>query len=152
MSMVNQFQLFGNAGKDPEVSTTSTGKPVLTLSLAVNKKSKKENGELVERTNWFNLTVYSEKLIEVFKNGVKKGTSIAVTGELRTDSYTSNKFTDPDGNFAKIYTTSFIVQEMRFLGNKKPEDSTSGDLTQSEGVPPEIENPPTFDDDDDIPF
>ncbi|MBX2986800.1 MAG: single-stranded DNA-binding protein [Bdellovibrionaceae bacterium] len=83
MSTKNQFTLIGNVGQTPELKKTKDGKSYLNMSMAVNKRYKDSEGESKTLTNWFNLTVW-EKQAEALAKMIKKGTLIAVGGELTT--------------------------------------------------------------------
>ena len=63
---------------------------------------------------------------------LKKGVKIAITGELRTGSYTNK-----DGH--KVYTTDVVVNEHEFVESKKdsqeePQSSDDGYMDIPEGI------------------
>jgi single-strand DNA-binding protein len=55
---VNRVILVGNAGADPDVRRTSTGRTVAHLSLATNRVFLRD-GEEQRRTDWHRLTFWS---------------------------------------------------------------------------------------------
>ena len=84
MSARNQVTLIGNVGKDPELKTTGTGTSYCNLSIAVNKRYKdNDSGETKTITNWFPFTLWGKKA-ETLSKYIKKGSTIAVSGELVT--------------------------------------------------------------------
>lgn len=83
MSARNQTTLIGNVGKDPELKTTGTGTAYCNLSIAVNKRYKDDSGETKTLTNWFPFTLWGKKA-ETLSKYIKKGATIAITGELVT--------------------------------------------------------------------
>lgn len=102
---VNRVILVGNAGADPEVRRTPTGKTVAHLSLATNRRFK-VNGEPRERTDWHRLTFW-DGAAETVERYVRCGNRLYVEGRLQYGSY------DRDGQ--AVPTTDIIVQEFVFL-------------------------------------
>lgn len=77
--MYQRFIAVGRLGRDPEVSTIPSGAKLATLSLATSEYVKGE-----ERTEWHRVVVWDEKLIEVLERRGRKGTLLAVEGQVRT--------------------------------------------------------------------
>jgi len=70
---VNKVILVGNVGKDPEIRSTQDGKEIASFSIATSESWKDRNtGERKERTEWHRISVFSEGLVNVIKNYVKK--------------------------------------------------------------------------------
>lgn len=100
---MNIVHLIGNLGADPEIWHTDAGYKIASLSLATNKRWKdKTSGEKKEYTEWHRIAVVSDALTLIVEQYAKKGSKLAVTGELRT-----HKWTDNDG--IDRYTTEIIV-------------------------------------------
>ena len=68
---VNKVILVGNLGKDPELRYTGSGTAVCNFSLATNESYKNAEGEMVEKTEWHNLVVWS-RLAEICNEYLKK--------------------------------------------------------------------------------
>ena len=132
---MNVVHLIGNLGRDPEIRHTDAGNKIASLSLATSKHWKdKQTGEKKEYTEWHRIGIVSDSLSVVAENYLKKGSKVAITGELRT-----RKWTDKDG--VDRWTTEIIVGQ--FGGQMQMLDSREGG-----GTPP-----PAGDDfDDEIPF
>ncbi|WP_119460034.1 single-stranded DNA-binding protein [Rhodospirillaceae bacterium SYSU D60014] len=77
--MYQRFIGVGRLGRDPEVSTIPSGTKLATLRLATSEYVKGE-----ERTEWHRVVVWDEKLIEVLERRARKGTLLAVEGQVRT--------------------------------------------------------------------
>ena len=107
---VNKVILVGNLGKDPELRYTGSGTAVCNFSLATNESYKNAEGEMVEKTEWHNLVVWS-RLAEICNEYLKKGSQAYFEGSLQTRSYD-----DRDGN--KKYTTEIKVREMMMLSGR----------------------------------
>ncbi len=101
---VNKVILVGNLGRDPEIRSTQDGREIATLALATSESWRdKASGERKERTEWHRIVVFSEGLVNVVKNYVKKGSKLYIEGALQT-----RKWTDKDG--AERYSTEVVLQ------------------------------------------
>jgi single-strand DNA-binding protein len=106
---MNKIILEGNVGNDPEFKTFDNGNTVVNFSLATNESYKNKNGEKVTETEWHRLVVWGN-LTQVFKDHVKKGTSILVEGKVKTRSYDTTYGT-------KRYVTEVFVSWFKFTGS-----------------------------------
>lgn len=101
---VNKAVLIGNVGRDPEIRVTQDGREIASLTLATSDSWRdKATGERKERTEWHRLVVFTEGLVNIVKNYVKKGTKLYVEGTIQT-----RKWTDNSG--AERYTTEIVLQ------------------------------------------
>jgi single-strand DNA-binding protein len=110
VSSLNQVQLIGRLGKDPEIKYTGSGKAVANFSIATEEKWKNQAGEKQSKTEWHRCVAWG-KLAEIIQNYVKKGNLIFVQGRIET-----RKWEDRD----KItrYSTEIVVDKMQMLGSK----------------------------------
>ena len=125
---VNKVILVGNVGRDPEIRTTQDGKEIASITLATSESWKdKLSGERKERTEWHRVVVFSEGLVNIIKNYVKKGTKLYIEGSLQT-----RKWVDNAG--VERYTTEVVLQNFNaslvMLDNNR---SGGGDNFSSEG-------------------
>jgi single-strand DNA-binding protein len=107
----NRIFLIGNAGTDPEMRYTPSGKAVTTFRLAVSRRITGEEGqEPREETEWFTVTCW-DRQAESVNQYVTKGKKVFAEGRLRSRSYTAN-----DG------TTRFVneVADARVLFIDRP--------------------------------
>lgn len=89
---LNEVQLIGHLGKDPEIKTFQNGNSIANLRLATSESWKdKESGERQERTEWHTITV-GGPLVKVCEKYLAKGSRIFVRGKL-----TTRKWKDKDG-------------------------------------------------------
>lgn len=101
---INKVILVGNVGQDPEVRSISDGREVINFSLATSESWKDKNsGEKKEKTEWHRVVVFSQGLVNIVKNYVKKGTKLYLEGSLQT-----RKWTDAQG--VEKYTTEVVLQ------------------------------------------
>lgn len=108
---VNRIILVGHVGSDPDVRRTSAGTPVAHLSLATNRRFRR-NGESQERTDWHRLTFWSSAA-ELVEQYVRRGSRLYVDGRLEYGSY------ERDGQ--SVPTADVIVHEFVFLDPAAPD-------------------------------
>ena len=137
--MYQQITLIGNLGNDPEMRYTSSGVPVASFSLAVNKSWTSQDGTKQDKTTWFRVTTW-RKQAEIVSQYLTKGRQVFVIGEIEE----ARPWTDKDGNHrASLEVTATSV---RFLGGR---DGGGGG---SYGPPVPNEAPPDHVGEEDIPF
>lgn len=118
MSSLNQVNLIGRAGGDPETRNLPNGDAVANLSLATSESWKdKTSGEKKEATEWHRL-VFFGKLAEIVGKYVQKGGLIYVQGKLKTRKWEKDGVTH--------YTTEVHVNEMKMLGSKQDGQAGAG--------------------------
>ncbi|MBV1866813.1 MAG: single-stranded DNA-binding protein [Marinosulfonomonas sp.] len=101
---VNKVILVGNLGADPEVRTFQNGGKVCNLRIATSENWKDKNtGERREKTEWHTVAVFSEGLVRVCEQYLKKGSKIYIEGQLQT-----RKWQDQSGN--DRYSTEVVLQ------------------------------------------
>lgn len=142
---LNKVTLIGNLGKDPEIRTTSDGKEIATFSLATTDSWKdRASGERKERTEWHRVVVFSDGLVNVIKNYVKKGSKLYLEGALQTRKWVDNAGVEK-------YSTEVVLQNFNsvliMLDNRGAGDH--GSESSSKHDNPSFEH---SDLDDDIPF
>ena len=104
---VNKVILIGNLGADPEVRSFPSGGRVCNLRLATSENWKdRESGERRERTEWHRVTIYSDPLIRVAEQYLRKGSKIYVEGQLET-----RKWQDQSGQ--DRYSTEVVLRPYR---------------------------------------
>ncbi|MGJ8583172.1 MAG: single-stranded DNA-binding protein [Marinosulfonomonas sp.] len=101
---VNKVILIGNLGRDPEVRTFGNGGKVCNLRIATSETWKDRNtGERREKTEWHSVAVFSEGLVRVCEQYLRKGSKIYIEGALQT-----RKWQDQSGN--DRYSTEVVLQ------------------------------------------
>lgn len=113
--MINRVIVVGRTTKDIELRTTSSGKSIVSFSIAVNSNYKKSDG--TNDSYFFNCVAFSG-LAETISRYVHKGDLVGISGRLQTRSYT-----DSNGNNRTV--TEIIIDEIDFLQSKKqkPEEA-----------------------------
>jgi single-strand DNA-binding protein len=101
---INKVILVGNLGKDPESRTFQNGGKVVSFSVATSENWKDRNsGERKEKTEWHNVSIFSEGLARVAEQYLKKGSKVYLEGQLET-----RKWQDQSGN--DRYSTDVVLR------------------------------------------
>lgn len=101
---LNKVMLIGNLGADPEVRSFQNGGRVCNLRIATSEQWKDRNtGERQERTEWHTVAIFSEGLVNVAENYLKKGSKVFVEGQLQT-----RKWQDQNGQ--DRYSTEIVLR------------------------------------------
>lgn len=104
---VNKVILVGNLGQDPEIRSFQNGGKIANLRIATSETWKDRNsGERRERTEWHTVAIYSEPLVRVAEQFLKKGSKVYVEGQLET-----RKWQDQQGN--DRYSTEVALRPFR---------------------------------------
>jgi len=104
---VNKVILVGNLGRDPEVRSFPNGGKVCNLRIATSETWRdKQSGERKEKTEWHSVAIFSEPLVRIAEQYLKKGSKIYVEGQLET-----RKWQDQSG--ADRYTTEVVLRPYR---------------------------------------
>jgi len=83
---LNKMMIIGNLGADPELRYTPSGKAVTELRVAVNDNRKGPDGEWIEETLWFRVSVW-EQQAERLAEQLRKGNKIYAEGQLKAREY-----------------------------------------------------------------
>lgn len=101
---VNKVIIVGNLGNDPEVRTFQNGGKVCNLSVATSETWKDKNtGERKERTEWHRVAIFSEPLVRVAEQYLRKGSKVYLEGQLET-----RKWQDQSGQ--DKYSTEVVLR------------------------------------------
>ncbi len=145
---INKVILVGNVGKDPEVRSTQDGREIASFTLATSEAWKdKITGEKKDKTEWHRITVFSEGLVKVVKNYIKKGSKLYVEGSLQTRKWVDNAGIEK-------YSTDIVLQgfngTITMLDSKNSASSDS--FTRDSSPVSNNEANYNSDIDDEIPF
>ena len=141
---LNKVILGGRLTADPELKQTPNGVPVVSFSIAVNRRfQSKENAQ--QQTDFFNVTAW-RATAEFVSRYFRKGSSICVVGTIQNRTWTDN-------NGQKRYATDIIAEEVQFVDSKNDasEAKTDGYVPPAYTAP----NEARFEEiksDDDLPF
>jgi single-strand DNA-binding protein len=141
MASINKVILIGNLGADPEMRSTPSGQPVVSLRLATNERWTGKNGEQNERTEWHRIVVWG-KQAEICNEYLRKGRQVYVEGRIQT-----REWQDKEGQ--KRYTTEIVAQTVQMLGSRPGDGGGRGGEAPADE---EFAGEPVSTTDDDLPF
>lgn len=101
--MINSAILMGRLTADTELKTTQSNKSVISFTIAVDRKYQQNTTDFIRCVAW-------ERTADFINKFFKKGSLIAVEGELQTRSY------EVDGE--KRSVTEVVVNNASFTGEK----------------------------------
>lgn len=107
---INRVVIGGHLGADPEVRMTQGGVAILKLRLATNAVHYDASNNLVERTDWHDVTLFGARA-EGLARILKKGEAIVVEGTLRSSTY------EREG--MKIKRVEVIARDVMLSGKKR---------------------------------
>lgn len=92
---LNNVELIGRLGADPELRLLSSGASVCRFNVATNRMGgQDEKGGRQVETEWISVEAW-EKLAELCGSYLGKGRRVRVSGSLRTDSWTDKDSGQP---------------------------------------------------------
>ena len=139
---MNNVSLIGRLTADPELKHTQSGKACTRFSIAVDRNYSKQGEE--RQADFINIIAWQQRAEFICKY-FSKGQRIALTGSIRTGSYT-----DKDGN--KRYTFDIWAENVEFCDSKVAaanSDNKTSSTSQKEENSSEYNIMAT---DDDLPF
>lgn len=136
---LNSVVIMGRVTLDPDLRYTPRGTPVLAFRIAVNRRFK-SGEEWKDETHYFTVTAWAQ-LAERLADRLKKGSPVAIQGELRSRSWETQ--TGEKRTAVEILARSVALLEKPTPG--EPETSPAPSV-------PEEETDIPRDQLDDIPF
>ena len=101
---VNKVIILGNLGVDQEVRSIQKKNKVCNLRIATSENWKDKNtGERREKTEWHSVAIFSEPLVRIAEQYLKKGSKVYIEGQLET-----RKWQDQSGQ--DRYTTEVVLR------------------------------------------
>ena len=138
---MNNVNLVGNIGQDPEMKYFESGKNNVKFSLALNSYNAKTKKEI---TDWVSCEAWG-KTAELIGEYCKKGHKLAVEGCLKT-----SKWQDEQGN--KHSRTFVLINRVEFLTPKDKSESRQQTQDDAEPEQQQFINPDDYCSSDEYPF
>lgn len=113
--MINSCVLVGRLTRDVQERRTQNGTPVVSFTLAVDRRKKEDGADFIPCIAW-------DKAAETIARYVHKGDLFGVTGYIQTRSY------EKDGR--KNYVTEVVTTGFQFLERKR-EAASDGPSVQN---------------------
>lgn len=122
MNGTNKAIILGTIGNDPEIKEVKDGKlKVASFSVATSESYKTSNGEWKTITDWHNITVFNNNIV----NYLKKGNIVYIEGKMKKSMY------EKDGikmsNFSVIAST---INKITSPKEKKQSAETGSDIEE----------------------
>jgi len=131
---INKAVLVGRLTRDSELSYTNTGFALTKFSIASNRR-KKQGDQWIDEANFFDIIVWGKRG-EALANYLKKGTQVAIEGELRQERW------EKDG--VKRSKVSIEATNIQLLGGKSDKQESQD---YSPKTDPKFKNGGGFEDD-----
>ena len=107
---INRVVISGNLTRDPEVRTTQSGMPVMSLGIAVNDRRKNnQTGEWEDYANFIDCTMFGNRAQNVSQY-LSKGQRVMIEGKLRYSQW------ERDGQ--KRSKIEVIIDDLDFASNR----------------------------------
>ena len=149
---LNKVVLCGRLTADPELKQTQNGVPVVTFTLAVNRRfqSRTADAGQAQQADFITLVAWRQTA-DFISKFFKKGSALCVTGSIQSRSW-------QDQQGQRRYATEVVVDEAMFVDSRN--ESGNGAYTpDAYGAAPSFSSPaaaaPNFEElkaDDDLPF
>lgn len=140
MAGLNKVILIGNLGKEPEITTSSSGMQIAKFSIATSDGMKdKQSGEV--KTEWHRCIAFG-KTAEIIGNYVKKGSTISIEGSI---SY--GKYENKEG--VTVYTTDILCNRVVLLDKREGNNNQHAQQQKQKPQPFKVESDLKQ---DDLPF
>ena len=114
----NKVMLGGRLTADPELKTTQNNIPVVSFSIAVNRRYNSKDAQ--QQADFFNVTAW-RSTAEIVSRYFRKGSSIFVVGTIQNRSWT-------DQQGVKRYATDIVADRIHLLGSKPAQAQEEDDL------------------------
>lgn len=105
---INNVVLVGRMTRDAELRYTPSNVAVATLTLAVNRPFKNQNGE--HEADFINVVIWRQQA-ENLANWAKKGALIGITGRIQTRSYDNQQG-------QRVYVTEVVAESFQLLESR----------------------------------
>jgi single-strand DNA-binding protein len=139
---VNKAFLLGNVGKDPEIRSTGGGTMVANFGLATTDRTKDQQGNWQDRTEWHNVVAYG-RLAEIVRDYVKKGHKLFIEGRI-----TTRNWEDKEHPGRKVYRTEIIVNDLSLLSAREDSGAGAGGYSRPQGASGNFDQRPAANQDD----
>jgi|688.fasta_scaffold42290_2 single-strand DNA-binding protein len=126
--MINGLEatVIGNVTRDPELTFTKSGKPVVKVGIAVNRVTGKAE-DRNEKTIYVNAEAW-DRFAENITETITKGMRVIATGH-----FDETTWKDRDGNERKslVFKLDTIGPDLRYASAKVSKNPSSGGYSQS---------------------
>jgi len=118
-NLINQVQLVGHLGMDPEMVNFPSGSSLVKLRVATNESYKDRSGNFNEVTQWHTVSAWG-KLAERMAKTLAKGQQVLISGKLENRTWEDN-----EGK--KRYATQVKARDFALLQKRKSAKTETAD-------------------------
>ena len=151
---INKVIILGNLGKDPEVRTFPNGGKLCNFPVATSENwQDKSSGERQERTQWHNVSILSEPIVNIAEKYLSKGSKVYIEGQIETRKWQDNEGNDRFSTEVVLrpYKGQLVLVDSRSeISNQNNNQKMNDDLNLKSNNE-NSEKPPIIEDDE-IPF
>ena len=149
---INRVVISGNLTRDPEVRTTQSGMPVMSIGVAVNdRRRNSQTGEWEDHANYIDCTMFGNRAQNVSQY-LSKGSKVTLEGKLRWSQW------ERDGQ--KRSKIEVIIDDIDFSGRgngqpqggNQPQNNSYGDASAYSAPQTPVVDTTSSVYDEDIPF
>ena len=149
---INRVVISGNLTRDPEVRTTQSGMPVMSIGVAVNdRRRNSQTGEWEDHANYIDCTMFGNRAQNVSQY-LSKGSKVTLEGKLRWSQW------ERDGQ--KRSKIEVIIDDIDFGGRgggqsqngNQMQGNSYGDASAYSAPQTPVVDPTSSVYDEDIPF
>lgn len=128
---LNQVQLIGHLGADPETRTFQDNNMIATLSIATTESWKdRRTGDRVERTEWHRVVIKSDALARMAADYLRKGALVFIQGKLQTRKWQGQ---DGKDNYILEIVVVGYDASVKILDSRNKRDGGGGSRSSSGG-------------------
>jgi single-strand DNA-binding protein len=120
---INRVVIVGRLTRDPELRATPSGTSVCSLRIACNSRRRDNDGELIEKPNYFDVSVFGAAA-ESVGNYMHRGRRIGVDGRLEWREWETAEHEKRQG-------VSIIADTVQFLDS--PRGENDGETEDGDG-------------------
>lgn len=100
---MSKITLLGTAGADAKVKSLENDRFAINFSVAENIPMKNKNGEEVQHTQWFNVSLFAKS--DKMAKHILKGKKVFVTGSFKTSEFVNS-------NTGEVIKTNEIIADV----------------------------------------
>ena len=151
---INKVIILGNLGKDPEVRTFPNGGKLCNFPVATSENwQDKSSGERQERTQWHNVSILSEPIVNIAEKYLSKGSKVYIEGQIETRKWQDNEGNDRFSTEVVLrpYKGQLVLVDSRSEISNQNNNQTMNEDRNIKSNNENSEIPPIIEDDE-IPF
>ncbi len=127
---MNSISIIGRIGKDIDLKYVASGSAIANFSIAVNQDYKKQTGEQVKKTSWFDIVAFG-KTGENLNKFFSKGSMIGITGELEQQTWQDQNGANRSKIIIKMLSFTFIDKKSDNTNNVPSSRHQENDTQQA---------------------